>query len=171
MKSALMENSYSESEAAASRPLLTDIRFDAAVVGVLRDISEDGAPLVDFPNNPFASSIVARAAVKVGKSQIGLSAVLLFEQGDPSKPIVMNLLVEPVTDMPRIVTAESQTQHIQMSIDGRRLTLSAQKEIVLQCGKASITLTSAGKVIIRGTYVVSRSSGVNKIKGGSVQIN
>lgn len=52
-----------------------------------------------------------------------------------------------------------------------RLVLTADREIVLQVGKASITLTKAGKIILRGTYVVSRSSGVNKIKGGSVQIN
>ena len=41
----------------------------------------------------------------------------------------------------------------------------------LRCGKASITLTRAGKVLIRGAYLLSRSSGVNRIKGGSVQIN
>jgi hypothetical protein len=34
-----------------------------------------------------------------------------------------------------------------------------------------LTLTHAGKVLIRGAYVLSRSSGVNRIKGGSVQIN
>ena len=49
--------------------------------------------------------------------------------------------------------------------------LTAEREIVLKCGKASITLTRAGKVIIRGAYVLSRSSGVNRIVGGSVQIN
>jgi hypothetical protein len=42
---------------------------------------------------------------------------------------------------------------------------------VLRCGQASVTLTKAGKVLIRGTYVSSRSSGVNRIKGGSVQLN
>jgi hypothetical protein len=52
-----------------------------------------------------------------------------------------------------------------------RLVLVANREIVLQVGKASITLTQAGKIILRGTYVLSRSSGVNRIKGGSVQIN
>ena len=31
--------------------------------------------------------------------------------------------------------------------------------------------TKAGKVILGGAYVLSRSSGVNRIKGGSVQIN
>ena len=37
--------------------------------------------------------------------------------------------------------------------------------------KASITLTSAGKILLRGAYILNRSSGVNRIKGGSVQIN
>ncbi len=34
--------------------------------------------------------------------------------------------------------------------DGERLVLTAEKEIVLECGKASITLTRAGKILIRG---------------------
>ena len=56
-------------------------------------------------------------------------------------------------------------------IDGERLEFSAEREIVLRCGKASITLTREGKVLIKGAYLSSRSSGVNRIKGGSVQIN
>jgi len=54
---------------------------------------------------------------------------------------------------------------------GERIDLKAENQITLKCGKASITLTNAGKVIIRGTYLLNRSSGVNRIKGGSVQIN
>jgi hypothetical protein len=49
--------------------------------------------------------------------------------------------------------------------------VSAEREIVLRCGDASITLTRAGKVIIKGRYVVSRSTGYNKIKGATVDIN
>ena len=60
---------------------------------------------------------------------------------------------------------------VQATLDGEQLVLTAQNEIVLRCGKASLTLTRAGKVLIRGTYLLSRSSGVNRIKGGSVQIN
>ena len=58
-----------------------------------------------------------------------------------------------------------------MQIDGDRLTLSAEREIVLKCGKSSITLTRAGKVILKGAYVSTHSTGVNRLKGGSVQIN
>lgn len=51
------------------------------------------------------------------------------------------------------------------------MIVSAKEQLVLRCGKASITLTKAGKVLIKGSYVLSRSSGVNRIKGGSVQLN
>jgi hypothetical protein len=56
-------------------------------------------------------------------------------------------------------------------VDGKKVTLTGEEEVTLQCGKASITLTRAGKVLITGDYVLSRSRGVNRIKGGSVQIN
>jgi hypothetical protein len=51
------------------------------------------------------------------------------------------------------------------------MVVSAKHELVLRCGRASITLDSDGKVTIRGTQVVSHASGVNLIRGGSVQLN
>ena len=56
-------------------------------------------------------------------------------------------------------------------VDGRRVEFEAADEIVLLCGQASITLRRNGRIVIRGTYVETRSKGVNRIKGGSVQIN
>ncbi len=69
------------------------------------------------------------------------------------------------------VRVEAPERPDEARLDGERVVLSADKEIVLKCGKASITLTRAGKVLIRGAYLLNRSSGVNRIKGGSVQIN
>ena len=77
----------------------------------------------------------------------------------------------PVQELSIDVSRELDSQQLQAKIDGDHVTLTAEKEIVLQCGKSSITLTKAGKIIIRGEYLLSRSTGVNKIKGGSVQIN
>jgi hypothetical protein len=57
------------------------------------------------------------------------------------------------------------------TVDGKQVVLEAKDEIVLRCGQASITLRRNGRIVIRGTYVETRSSGVNRIKGGSVQIN
>jgi type VI secretion system secreted protein VgrG len=58
-----------------------------------------------------------------------------------------------------------------VEVDSEALTLSANREIVIRCGEASITLTRAGKILVKGKYLLGRSSGVNRIKGGSVQIH
>ena len=55
-------------------------------------------------------------------------------------------------------------------VDGRRVCIRGADEIVLQCGEASITLRRNGKVIIKGTLVETRSSGLNRIKGAAVQV-
>lgn len=60
---------------------------------------------------------------------------------------------------------------IQADVDGRRVRLSALDEVIIECGKASITLRRNGKVIIRGTQVETNSEGTNRIKGGQVRIN
>ncbi len=57
------------------------------------------------------------------------------------------------------------------TIDGSRLCIGAKDEVVIQCGKASITLRRNGRLIIRGTHVETNSSGTNRIKGGLVRVN
>ena len=93
----------------------------------------------------------------------------MFESGDPKMPIVIGLM-EPrpkVSEQP----SESAQKPLDVQLDGERLEFTANREIVLKCGKATITLTRAGKIILRGAYLLSRSSGVNQIKGGSIQLN
>lgn len=60
---------------------------------------------------------------------------------------------------------------IETDVDGKRVRIVAKDEIVLECGKASITLRRNGRVIVRGTHVETNSDGTNRIKGGQVQIN
>jgi hypothetical protein len=99
-------------------------------------------------------------------AHIGRPVVLMFEGDDPCQPIVMGVIREPeawpLPDTPA---------QVEVDADGERMVMTAKEQLVLRCGKASITLTKAGKVLIQGTYVSSRSSGVNRIKGGSVQLN
>jgi hypothetical protein len=87
----------------------------------------------------------------------------MFEDGDPRRPIILGFVQSHAS--------QPTPQSTEVSVDGEQVTLTAEKEVVLRCGHASITLTRAGKILIRGKYVLSRSSGVNRIKGGSVQIN
>ena len=60
---------------------------------------------------------------------------------------------------------------LDIKVDGKRIEVNGQEEIVLRCGEASITLRRNGRVIIRGVYVETRAKGTNRIKGGSVLIN
>jgi phage baseplate assembly protein gpV len=56
-------------------------------------------------------------------------------------------------------------------VNGKRIFIEADEELHLQCGKSSILINRQGKIVIRGTNLISRSSGPNKIKGASVNIN
>ena len=65
----------------------------------------------------------------------------------------------------------TDVKNLDVMVDDKRIEIEGQDEVVLRCGKASITLRRNGRVIIRGTYVESRSTGTNRIKGGAVLIN
>src|SRR5216683_6339934 len=145
---------------------LTTPSDGAVQIGALAAWDDAGNPLVDYPSNPSECLLPARSTVPLKLTDRGRELALLFVNGDPGQPLIIGLLqppqVAPVSESGPALAAE---------IDGERLVFTAKQEIVLQCGQASLTLTKAGKVLIRGTYLLSRSSGVNKIKGGSVQIN
>jgi hypothetical protein len=137
------------------------------VVGELVALADDGrTPLVVDPAVPEAAACRARSVVDLHAAHIGRQVVLMFEQGDPARPIVMGVLQSeagwPVAERPA---------QVEVAADGERLVVAAKEQLVLRCGKASITLTKAGKVLLEGSYVLSRSTGVNRVKGGSVQLN
>ena len=138
----------------------------ATIIGRLCGFSESGAPLVDFSGNPAETPVQARHTCNITRQDAGREAVLIFEHGNLRNPIILGLL-----HAPPVVSEEAGTKPVDVTMDGEQITFTAKNEIVLRCGKASITLTRAGKIIIRGAYLLSRSSGVNRIKGGSVQIN
>ena len=103
---------------------------------------------------------VARTTVALRHAQIGSDVLLMFEDGDVHRPIIVGVLA-----------AQAAPATTAVEVDGERQVIEAEREIVLRCGDASITLTRAGKVIIQGRYILSRSSGYNKIKGAAVDIN
>ena len=133
------------------------------IIGKFAGFNETGSPLVDFVGDIPHDCVVARSMIALRENQIGFDVVLAFEHGDLARPIITGTVWQPEMSLPqKPVVAE---------LDGERVVLTAEKEIVLRCGKASITLTQAGKVLIRGAYVLSRSSGANRIQGASIQLN
>ncbi|HKX27933.1 MAG TPA: DUF6484 domain-containing protein [Blastocatellia bacterium] len=138
-------------------------RIHGIVTGTLTGFDEAGSPLVTAVEAAISIPIAARSVVALSDREFGRELVLMFDSGDPRRPIVMGV-IEPATE-------RRPDRDLSVKLDGERMLLTAEREIVLKCGEASITLTRAGKILIRGAYVSSRASGVNRIKGGSILLN
>ncbi len=151
----------------ASRKVASDNVQMGVIVGELIAITEEGrVPMVCYPGQNGAAAIAARSTIDLQGKHIGQQVVLMFEGNNPEKPIIMGVL-QGKEGWP----IDHQPNQVEVDADGERMIVTAKEQLVLRCGKASITLTKAGKVLIKGSYVLSRSSGVNRIKGGSVQLN
>jgi hypothetical protein len=144
------------------------------VVGKIAGYDEDRGILVDFPNN-HGPPISARCIVALDRDTVEWAvanqqgAVLLFENDNATAPILLGLVQS--TKLQEVCLAQPAETPKEALIDGRRVAIEARNEIVLRCGQASITLHRNGKVMLNGTQVVSQSTGVNRIRGGSVEIN
>jgi hypothetical protein len=141
--------------------------IEGIVVGRLIGFADGGqVPLVIFPGQPHSAALSARSLVDLHAAHVGREVVLMFDGCDPRLPIVMGWLrVLDATPLP------DGAGNVDIDCDGERLIVSAKEQVVLRCGEASITLTRAGKVLIQGAYVLSHSSGANRVKGGSVELN
>ena len=135
--------------------------FHGAVVGSIVGFV-DGVLLVTYSGQLGSDAVPCRTTVNVDSSSVGRQALLMFEQGDTRLPILVGCLRDGLS---------ASAPAVDVKADGETITVTAKEQIVLRCGRASITLTKAGKVILQGEYISQRSMGVVRIKGGSVEIN
>jgi hypothetical protein len=115
-------------------------------------LAPDGRAQVLIPTLG-AAPLVALSLVPVTAASVGrLAAVTMMDD----QPLILGL-IQPMAP--------------EVEADGEKLVLEARREMTLRCGKASITMTADGRVTIRGTQVLSRSDGPNRVQGASVQLN
>lgn len=145
-------------------------------IGKVTSVGASGQILIDFPGNAqghLTARLTSSAREKLRQgSPTGRDVLLAFENNDPGCPVIIDTLyslLDEITEQSGNVLEVQAPEEV--TVDRKRVVFDAEEEIVLRCGEASITLTSAGKVLIKGSYLISRSSGANRIKGGSVQIN
>lgn len=150
---------------------------EAAVAHIATIVSITNENIPEIRLTAGGPVMAARLAMSVTRQRLELAVaerhqtVVLFEGGDRSKPLVVGFIEPVVPDMPVEADGAKPAPVIEADVDGKRVRVTAQDEIVLQCGSASITLRRNGRVIVRGTYVETHSDGTNRIKGGQVQIN
>ena len=66
---------------------------------------------------------------------------------------------------------EGKSRPEEAMLDGKRVTIEAEQEVLLKCGQGSIQIRSDGRIIIKGTEILSRASGRQRIRGASVNLN
>ncbi len=125
-----------------------------ACVGRVVRVEANGDVLVDFRGNQHGP-IRARVATTEEFKGAAQPVLLVFEDGDPGLPVVAGVVRDGVRRQ------ESK----------RTLMFEATEEISITCGKSSITLRKDGRVVIKGTDLVSRAARTNKIRGAAVKIN
>jgi hypothetical protein len=134
--------------------------IEGVVIGQFIGFGEEG-PLVVFAGNPSETAVPARSLTELTAEAVGTEVALLFQDGDPGRPLIVGRIVEPVrkTSGPRVIR------------EGDSLRITGDERIELRCGKATIILEKDGHITIRGTYVTSHASAANRIRGGSVNLN
>lgn len=133
-------------------------QVNGIVVGTLVHRDEARMPFVDFSMNPTGHPLPARTTVELKEDHDGRDVALMFEQNDVRKPIIIGLMHVP-------------SSTVEVAVDGAVQEVTAEKELLLRCGKSSILLRQDGKIIIKGENILSRARMTNKVKGGSIQLN
>jgi hypothetical protein len=148
-----------------------------ALLGVVAG-SEGTVPLVDWDGNA-RGPVRARITVPLSPEELLAAvaarqgAMLLFDRGDPLRPVIVGL-VQPTSDTPlldAVLGAPAASAARDARVDGRRVVVEARDEIELRCGESSIVLRRNGRVSIRGVQLETRARGLQRIKGGKVEIN
>ena len=160
---------------AAASAAETGERIAGAVVGRVGGF-ERGEIRVSF-QGADAEPVEARALADFDDTALERAArehaeaVLLFEGGDPMRPLLVGLLRSATPLVDALLAERGPQAETVARVDGKRVYVEGKEEIVLQCGKASLTLRRDGRVVLRGVNVVTQAEQVHKIRGGKVQVN
>jgi hypothetical protein len=162
------------------------------VIGTLVAVDSDGRALVSFSLDEYVMEYVPALSTQVVDNQsVGRQVALLFAAGNQQQPVVMGFIHSPLDLAIGQTQAHSAQEHNSAitetelftgppqfvaperaaNLDGKRLVFEAEEEVQIKCGEASINLYKDGRVVIRGRNLISRASVVNRILGGSVQVN
>ncbi|MFL0809009.1 MAG: DUF6484 domain-containing protein [Agarilytica sp.] len=152
------------------------------ILGMVASVDAASQPKVEYFLQGKKYAVNAITTQALSADQVGRQVALMFVNGNGQQPIVLglirNALDDAIDNFEKNNEVEVSEQKVSETsepnvckVDGEKLVLEGKEEVVLKCGSSSISLNKNGKIVLRGKYLVSRSSGVNRIMGGSVQVN
>lgn len=161
---ALTARRGSPTKAASATPGLPG---HVAAIATLHSFDVDETPVVTGLAHRPGELVRAHSTVELRSAHIGLEVLVIRAGAQAEQVAIIGILQKPGAARDTALPGARP----EVRADGERYVITAEREIVLQCGDSSITLTRAGKVLIKGNYLVSCSTGYNRIKGAAVDIN
>jgi hypothetical protein len=142
------------------------------VTGHLTGIDEEGRLLFrpegsDTDPQPVAIGLELSdgALVKAARQQ---RRALVARTTDPTP---RHILVGLVRDRVATKAVSARPGTLEVGLDGETLKLTADRDLVLQCGEAKLTLRKDGKIVLSGSNILSTSRGPHRIKGATIALN
>jgi hypothetical protein len=148
--------------------------FANAMIGEVVLLLPNGMPIVEVAGHAVKFTVgktLARMDAQTSGLQIGSQVVIICEKGDPAMAILVGAVVGVGHSSRTALRADVPVGPDFVQIDAKRVVLDAKQEIVLSCGKGSMTLTADGRIVIKGIEITTRALRKHKIKGGTVDIN
>ncbi len=142
--------------------------------GIIIEIDKEGMIHVEIENMDepipcyFLETDGALPVLKIGD----IVAIVLNSQNRNGYVLGKVSLYRPHKQSPSGKTVlDSRHQNTSVKRNKGKLVIEADQEIELKCGKSSFSMDRDGKIVVRGENVTNRAKQMNKIKGGSVQVN
>ena len=148
-----------------------DASAPALITGHLDGIDDEGR--VRFVPEGEAEAFPVAIGIEVSDGALVRAArrrsrAAVMRTADPA---ARWLLVGLVRDRISAKARDAKMGRLEVKMDGEKLTLDAEHDIELRCGRASITLRYDGRIELKGTHILSASRGPNRVKGATIALN
>ncbi|MCF6337691.1 MAG: hypothetical protein L3J84_07025 [Gammaproteobacteria bacterium] len=144
--------------------------------GIIRDVTADGIILVADQQLPEVLShchFLRTSAASLPELTAGDKVLYLAASGDETLGCVMGL-VQPYQQRRSALAEKTDAKGNLPSttlLEDEVVRIRANKGLIIECGKGSLIINEDGKLQLKGTELLSRASGMNRIKGAGVNIN
>lgn len=142
--------------------------------GRLHEILDDGSLVVRSEEDP--SELIHCDFLITGSNthpELAPGSVVLFTppETESRRGCVLGVIGKYTSSRESEQTNNADQESESLTIHRDNIEIVADSKLVLRCGEGTLTVSKDGTIIIRGTRMLSRSKGINKIKGAAVQIN
>jgi hypothetical protein len=133
-------------------------------VGTIVEVSHDGCSVRIGPVQGVVRELTCDLLTSCG-GDVGTPCVVMGDKvlvwpfAESGRGVVLGRVGTPARSSGEIAKPEDE------------LVIEAKRNLTLKCGDGSITIREDGKILIKGTELVSHAKQANRIKGGSVAIN